>query len=72
MKSVSRRNFGFAFLTAGCGTTYYRITDPATGKNYYLIGSNHAGKATEPWRNRGMNNGSRVTSQSSDVKVNAA
>ncbi len=68
MKSVSLASIMvLAFLTAGCGTSYYRITDPATGKSYYTTEVEDAGK-TGAVKFKDEKTGSRVTLQSSDVK----
>jgi hypothetical protein len=57
---------GFMMIMAGC-TTYYRVTDPASGKDYYTTnvkdkGRSGAVKITDD------KSGSSVTLQSSEVR----
>jgi len=57
---------GFMMVMAGC-TTYYRVTDPASGKEYYTTnvkdkGRSGAVKITDD------KTGSSVTLQSSEVR----
>ena len=57
---------GFMMVMAGC-TTYYRVTDPASGKEYYTTnvkdkGRSGAVKITDD------KSGSSVTLQSSEVR----
>jgi hypothetical protein len=55
-------------LIGGCG--YYRITDPASGKNYYSIGKPPAlHPHTGVLRFTDAKSGSEVTLQSSEVKL---
>jgi len=53
-------------IAAGC-TTYYRVTDPASGKAYYTTKVDDAGKAGAV-RIKDDKSGSTVTLQSSEVK----
>ena len=53
-------------LAAGC-TTYYRVTDPASGKTYYTKDIEEAGKAGAV-KFKDEKSGSIVTLQSSEVK----
>ena len=67
MKSVSVASIMvLAFLTAGCGS-YYRVTDPASGKNYYTTKVDDAGKAGAV-KFKDEKSGSNITLQSSEVK----
>ena len=67
MKSVSLASIMvLAFLTAGC-SSYYRVTDPASGKSYYTHEVEDAGK-TGAVKFKDAKTGSKVTMQSSDVK----
>jgi PBP1b-binding outer membrane lipoprotein LpoB len=68
MKSVSLASIMvLAFLTAGCSSYYYRVTDPATGKSYYTDKVEDAGKAGAV-KFKDAKTGSKITLQSSDVK----
>lgn len=51
---------------AGC-TSYYRVTDPASGKTYYTTDIDEAGKAGAV-KFKDEKSGSVVTLQSSEVK----
>jgi hypothetical protein len=53
-------------LVAGC-TTYYRVTDPASGKAYYTKDVDEAGKAGAV-KFKDEKSGSVVTLQSSEIK----
>ena len=67
MKSVSLASIlVLAFLTAGC-SSYYRVTDPASGKTFYTNEVEDAGKAGAV-KFKDAKTGSKVTLQSSDVK----
>jgi len=67
MKSFSLASIiVLAFLTAGC-SSYYRVTDPASGKSYYTDKVEDAGKAGAV-KFKDAKTGSKVTLQSSDVK----
>jgi len=55
-----------AFLTAGC-SSYYRVTDPGSGKTYYTNEVEDAGRAGAV-KFKDAKSGSKVTLQSSDVK----
>ena len=57
---------GLSMLVAGC-TTYYRVTDPASGKAYYTTKVDDAGKAGAV-KIKDEKTGSTVTLQSSEVK----
>lgn len=56
----------FAIAAAGC-TTYYRVTDPASGKSYYTTEVKEAGKSGAV-KVTDAKTGSKVTLQSSEVK----
>ena len=58
---------GLMMIAAGCTTYYYRVTDPASGKEYYTTnvkdkGRSGAVKITDD------KSGSSVTLQSSEVR----
>ena len=53
-------------LAAGC-STYYKVTDPASGKTYYTKEIKDAGKAGAV-KFKDEKSGSMVTLQSSEVK----
>jgi hypothetical protein len=55
-----------AMAAAGC-TSYYRVTDPASGKNYYTTKVSEAGRAGAV-KIKDEKTGSTVTLQSSEVK----
>jgi uncharacterized protein YceK len=57
---------GLTMLLAGC-TTYYRVTDPVSGKAYYTTKVDDAGKAGAV-KIKDEKTGSTVTLQSSEVK----
>ena len=57
---------GLTILIAGC-TSYYRVTDPASGKTYYTTKINDAGRAGAV-KIKDAKTGSMVTLQSSEVK----
>jgi hypothetical protein len=57
---------GLTMMVAGC-TTYYRVTDPASGKAYYTTKVDDAGKAGAV-KIKDDRTGSSVTLQSSEVK----
>ncbi|MFY4730438.1 hypothetical protein [Nitrospira sp. BLG_2] len=57
---------GLTMLAAGC-TTYYRVTDPASGKTYYTTKVKDAGKGGAV-KITDDKTGSTVTLQSSEVK----
>jgi hypothetical protein len=52
--------------TGGCSSTYYRVTDPSSGKMYYTTKVTDAGKAGAVKIKDGKT-GSWVTLQSSEV-----
>jgi hypothetical protein len=55
------------FLTVGCGSHYYRVTDPASGKTYLTKKVDETGRAgTIQFKDE--RTGGRVTLQSSEVK----
>jgi len=58
--------FGLMTMVAGC-TNYYRVTDPASGKNYYTTEVKDAGKSGAV-KIKDDRSGSMVTLQSSEVK----
>jgi hypothetical protein len=51
-------------VTAGC-TTYYRVTDPSSGKNFYTTDVKRSGSAV---MFKDAKSGSDVTLQASEVK----
>ncbi len=53
-------------MIAGC-SSYYRVTDPSSGKTYYTTKVGEAGKA-EAVNIKDKKTGSTVTLQSSEVK----
>lgn len=57
---------GFMMIVAGC-TTYYRVTDPASGKEYYTTDVDEKGKSGAV-KIKDDKSGSTVTLQSSEVK----
>jgi hypothetical protein len=57
---------GLAILVASC-SSYYRVTDPASGKTYYTTKIDNAGRAGAVKIKDGKT-GSMVTLQSSEVK----
>ena len=58
--------FACTVMTAGC-TTYYRVTDPASGKSYYTTEIKEAGRAGAV-KIKDVKTESTVTLQSSEVK----
>ena len=55
-------------MATGCGTHYYRVTDPESGKTYYT------NKIERVWQGGAVNfedaqSGNSVTLQNSDVKA---
>ena len=58
--------FALIIAVAGC-SSYYRVTDPASGKTYYTKKVNEAGKAGAV-KIKDEKTGSTVTLQSSEVK----
>lgn len=57
---------GLTMILAGC-TTYYRVTDPASGKEYYTTKVDEKGKSGAV-KIRDDKSGSSVTLQSSEVR----
>jgi hypothetical protein len=57
---------GLITIAAGC-TSYYRVTDPASGKSYYTTKVDEAGRAGAV-KIKDEKTGSTVTLQSSEVK----
>jgi hypothetical protein len=57
---------GLIILVAGC-SSYYRVTDPASGKTYYTTKVSDAGRAGAV-KIKDEKTGSMVTLQSSEVK----
>ena len=57
---------GMALTVTGC-SSYYRVTDPASGKTYYTTKIDNAGRAGAVKIKDGKT-GSMVTLQSSEVK----
>ena len=58
--------FGLIITLAGC-SSYYRVTDPASGKTYYTKEVSEAGRAGAV-KIKDEKTGSTVTLQSSEVK----
>src|SRR5215216_1814985 len=58
---------GFTLIAAGCSSPHYRVTDPASGKEYFTTKVQEAGKGGAVKVKDG-NTGSMVTLQSSEVK----
>ncbi|SLM49037.1 protein of unknown function [Nitrospira japonica] len=58
--------FGLMTMVAGC-TSYYRVTDPASGKTYYTTEMKDAGRGGAV-KIKDAKSGSMVTLQSSEVK----
>ena len=56
-----------ACLTVGCGSHYYRVTDPASGKSYLTKKVDQTGGAGAI-KFKDQRSGGRVTLQSSEVK----
>jgi uncharacterized protein YceK len=57
---------GLTIMTVGC-SSYYRVTDPASGKAYYTTKVDDAGRAGAV-KIKDVKTGSVVTLQSSEVK----
>ena len=57
---------GLTIVIAGC-SSYYRVTDPASGKTYYTTKIDNAGRAGAV-KIKDEKTGSTVTLQSSEVK----
>jgi hypothetical protein len=57
---------GLLVMVAGC-SSYYRVTDPASGKAYYTTKISEAGRAGAV-KIKDAKSGSTVTLQSSEVK----
>jgi hypothetical protein len=57
---------GLVIAVAGC-TSYYRVTDPGSGKSYYTTKIDDAGRAGAV-KIKDAKTGSTVTLQSSEVK----
>ena len=57
---------GLTITVAGC-SSYYRVTDPASGKTYYTTKIDNAGRAGAV-KIKDEKTGSMVTLQSSEVK----
>jgi len=57
---------GMALTVTGC-SSYYRVTDPASGKTYYTTKIDNAGRAGAV-KIKDERTGSTVTLQSSEVK----
>ena len=57
---------GLTIMSVGC-SSYYRVTDPASGKAYYTTKIDEAGKAGAV-KIKDAKTGSIVTLQSSEVK----
>ncbi len=57
---------GLTIMTVGC-SSYYRVTDPASGKAYYTTKVGEAGRAGAV-KIKDAKTGSTVTLQSSEVK----
>jgi len=62
--TASTALLAIVLATAGC-TTYYRVTDPASGRMYYTDDIKHSGSAV---MFRDAKSGSDVTLQASEVK----
>ncbi len=60
--------FGLALLATGCSSHHYRVTDPASGKEYYTTKIQETGKAGAV-KIKDEKTGSIVTLQSSEVKA---
>src|SRR5215217_5933019 len=58
---------GLTLIVAGCSSPHYRVTDPASGKEYFTTKVQEAGKGGAVKIKDG-NSGSMVTLQSSEVK----
>lgn len=58
---------GLAVAVAGCSSSHYRVTDPASGKTYYTTKIDNAGRAGAV-KIKDEKTGSTVTLQSSEVK----
>lgn len=63
---VAMALLGSAVLTAGC-TTYYRVSDPGSGKSYYTTEVKETGKGGAV-KIKDAKTGGTVTLQSSEVK----
>jgi hypothetical protein len=59
-------NLCLALSISGC-TSYYRVTDPASGKNYYTTEVKETGRSGAV-KVKDAKTGSMVTLQSSEVK----
>ena len=57
---------GLTTIAAGC-TSYYRVTDPASGKSYFTTEVNEAGRGGAV-KIKDEKTGSTVTLQSSEIK----
>ena len=58
---------GLIISVAGCSSSHYRVTDPASGKTYYTTKIDNAGRAGAV-KIKDDKTGSTVTLQSSEVK----
>jgi hypothetical protein len=58
---------GLLLVVTGCGSTYYKITDPNSNKVYYTTGYQDLGYG-QGIRFNDMKTGSQVTLPASDVK----
>lgn len=54
-------------LTVGCGSSYYRVTDPASGKSYFTKKVDASGRGGAV-KFKDQRTGGHVTLQSSEVK----
>jgi hypothetical protein len=58
---------GLLLVVTGCGSTYYKVTDPNSNKVYYTTGYQDLGYG-QGIRFNDMKTGSQVTLPTSDVK----
>ena len=62
--TASTALLAIVLVTAGC-TTYYRVTDPGSGRMYYMTDITRRGSAVEF---TDAKSGSQVTLQASEIK----
>jgi hypothetical protein len=58
---------GLALLCAGGCTTYYKVTDPTTGRSYYTTELQHKGSGAATLKD--ARTGNRVNLQNSEVQT---
>ena len=56
--------FALALLVSACGATYFKVTDRATGREYYTVDFTHKGDAIEF---KDAKTGARTTLQNPEI-----